>query len=83
VVSFTPRPLYPQEKSPHYPLDGRLGGSQSRSGRGGEENEGRDIHGKHGNLVRNVVPNSPTILPFVLECGDDRILHFDARVTFR
>jgi hypothetical protein len=26
VVSFTPRPLYPQEKSPRYPLDRRLGG---------------------------------------------------------
>jgi hypothetical protein len=33
VVSFTPRPLYPQGKSPCYPLDRRLGGPQSRSGR--------------------------------------------------
>jgi hypothetical protein len=32
-----PRPLYPQEKNPWYPLDRRLGGPQSRSGRGGEE----------------------------------------------
>jgi hypothetical protein len=37
VVSFTPRPFYPQEKSPWYPLDRRLGGPQMRSGRGGEE----------------------------------------------
>jgi hypothetical protein len=37
VVSFTPRPLYPQRKSPWYLLDRRLGGSQSRCGRGGEE----------------------------------------------
>jgi len=36
VVSFTTRPLYPQGKSPWYPLD-RLGGLQSRSGCGGEE----------------------------------------------
>jgi hypothetical protein len=36
VVSFTPRPLYPQEKSPWYPLDRRLGGPQSRSGSGGD-----------------------------------------------
>jgi hypothetical protein len=36
MVSFTPRPLYPQGKSPLYPLDRRLGGHQSRSGRGGE-----------------------------------------------
>jgi hypothetical protein len=36
VVSFTPRQLYPQGKNRRYPLD-RLGGPQSRSGRGGEE----------------------------------------------
>jgi hypothetical protein len=32
VVGFTPRPLYPQRKSPRYPLDRRLGEPQSRSG---------------------------------------------------
>jgi hypothetical protein len=37
VVSFTPQPLYPQGKIPWYQLDGRLGGPQSRSGRGGEQ----------------------------------------------
>jgi hypothetical protein len=37
VVSFTPGPFYPQGKSPWYPLDRRLDGSQSRSGCGGEE----------------------------------------------
>jgi hypothetical protein len=37
VVSFKHRPLYPQRKSPWYPLDRRLGGFQSRSVRGGEE----------------------------------------------
>jgi hypothetical protein len=37
VVSFTPRPLYPQGKSPLYPLDRRLGGSQGLYGRGVEE----------------------------------------------
>jgi hypothetical protein len=37
VVSFTPRPLYPQVKSPWYPSDRRLGGPRSRSGRGSEE----------------------------------------------
>jgi hypothetical protein len=26
MVSFTPQPLYPQGKSPRYPLDRRLGG---------------------------------------------------------
>jgi hypothetical protein len=37
MVSLTLRPLYLQEKSPWYPLGRRLGGPQSRSGRGGEE----------------------------------------------
>jgi hypothetical protein len=37
VVSFTPRPVHLQGKSPWYPLDRRLSGPQSRSGRGGEE----------------------------------------------
>jgi hypothetical protein len=37
VVSFTPRSLYPQGKSPWYPSDRRLGGPQSRTGRGSEE----------------------------------------------
>jgi hypothetical protein len=39
VVSFSPLPLYPQGKSPRYPLDRKLGGPQSRSGRYGEENK--------------------------------------------
>jgi hypothetical protein len=29
VVSFTLRPLYPQEKSPWYPVDRRLGGPRT------------------------------------------------------
>jgi hypothetical protein len=37
VVSFMPRPLYPQGKSPWSPLDRSLPETQSRSGRGGEE----------------------------------------------
>jgi hypothetical protein len=37
VVSFTPRLLYPRGKSIRYPLDKRLGGPQSRSGRHGAE----------------------------------------------
>jgi hypothetical protein len=37
VVSFMPRPLYNRGKNPWYPLDMRLGGPQSWSGRGGED----------------------------------------------
>jgi hypothetical protein len=37
MVSVMPRPLYPRGKRPRYPLDRKLGGPQSRSGRSGEE----------------------------------------------
>jgi hypothetical protein len=37
VVRFTPQSLYPRDESSWYPLDRRLGGPQSRSGRSGEE----------------------------------------------
>jgi hypothetical protein len=43
VVSFTPRPLYPQGKSLWYPLDRSLSGPQSRSGRGDEEKNSQHI----------------------------------------
>jgi len=45
VVSFTPRPLYPHGKSPGYLLDRRLGGSHSRSRRGGEEKNSQALPG--------------------------------------
>jgi hypothetical protein len=37
VVSFMPRPLYTQGKSPQYPLDKRLGGPECHSGCSGED----------------------------------------------
>jgi hypothetical protein len=40
---FTPRPLYPQGKNHRYPLDRRLGGPQSRSGRGGEAKDSQPL----------------------------------------
>jgi hypothetical protein len=45
VVSFTPRPLYPQGKNPWYPLDRRVGGPQSRSERGGEDKNSKPLQG--------------------------------------
>jgi hypothetical protein len=45
VVSFMPRPLYPQGKSPWYPLDRRLGGPQSRYEHGGEEKNSQPLLG--------------------------------------
>jgi hypothetical protein len=46
VVSFTSRPLYLQGKSPWYPSGRRLGWSQSRSGRGGEEKVYFNVHSR-------------------------------------
>jgi hypothetical protein len=43
VVSFTPRSLYTQRKSPWYRLDRRLGGPQSRSERGVEEKNSQPL----------------------------------------
>jgi hypothetical protein len=40
-----PWPLYPQGKSPWYPLDRRLGEPQSRSGCGGEEKNFQPLPG--------------------------------------
>jgi len=45
VVSFTPQLLYPQGKSPWYPLDRRLDGPQSNSGSGGEEKSSQPLPG--------------------------------------
>jgi hypothetical protein len=45
VFSFTPPSLYPQGKSPWYPLDRRLCGFQIRSGRGGEEKNSQPLPG--------------------------------------
>jgi hypothetical protein len=43
VVSFTRRPLYLQGKGPWYATDSRLGGPQSRSGRGGKKENSQPL----------------------------------------
>jgi len=42
--SFTPRPLYPQGKSPWYPLYMRLDGPHTRYGRDGEDEKSLPGH---------------------------------------
>jgi hypothetical protein len=54
VVSFTLRPLYLQGKSPWYPLDRRLGGSQSRPGHGGEEKNSQPLLGLEPSIIQPV-----------------------------
>jgi hypothetical protein len=44
-ISFTLRPLYPRGKSQRYPLNMRLDGSQSRSGRDDEEKKTLSLPG--------------------------------------
>jgi hypothetical protein len=62
VVSFTPRPLYHQAKSPCYPLDRRLSGPQSRSGRGGEEKDSQPLPGLEPPIIQPVVQRYTTEL---------------------
>jgi hypothetical protein len=60
VISFTPRPLYPLGKNPRYSLVGRLGGPQSRSGRGDEEKNSQPLPGLE----------TPIIQPMAYESND-------------
>jgi hypothetical protein len=69
VVSFTPQPLYPQGKSPWYPLDKRLGGPQSRSGRGGEGKNSRPPSG-----IEPYNPNRPARNPALYRLRYDGFL---------
>jgi hypothetical protein len=51
---FMHRPLYPQGKSSCYPLDRRLGGPQSWSGRGGEERNSQPLPGLEPPIIQPV-----------------------------
>jgi hypothetical protein len=62
VVSFTPRPLYPQGKSPWYPLDRRQGRPQSRYGRGCKERNSRPQSGLEPPIIQPVAQRYTTEL---------------------
>jgi hypothetical protein len=62
VVSFTPRPLYPQVESPWYPLDRRLVGPQSQAGRGGEEENSQPLPGLEPPIIQSVAQRYTTEL---------------------
>jgi hypothetical protein len=62
VVSFTPQPLYRQGKNPGYSLDRRLGGPQSRSGRGGEEKSSQPLPGLEPLIIQPVAQRPTTEL---------------------
>jgi len=66
VVSFTPRPLYPQGKSPWYILDRRLVGPQSRSGSGGEEKNSQPLLGLEAPIMQSVAQRYTTEISWLL-----------------
>jgi hypothetical protein len=66
VVSFTHRPLYPHRKSPWYPLDRKLDGPQSRSGRGGEEKNSKLLPGLEPPTIQSVAQRYMTELSRIL-----------------
>jgi hypothetical protein len=68
VVSFTPRPLYPQGKSPWYTLDRRLGGLHSRSGVGGEEKNSQLMLELEPQIIQPVGQRYVTELSYTFEC---------------
>jgi hypothetical protein len=66
VVSFTPWPLYPQGKSLWYPLERRLGGTQSRFERGGEEKISQPLPGLEPLIIQPVAQRYTTELSQLL-----------------
>jgi hypothetical protein len=54
--------LYPQGKSPWYPLDRRLGGTQSRSGHSGEEKNFQPLPGLEPPIIQPVAQRCTTEL---------------------
>jgi hypothetical protein len=62
MVSFTPRPLYPYGKRPWYALDRRLGGPQTRSGRGGEDKNSQHLPVLEHRIIQSVVQRCTTEL---------------------
>jgi hypothetical protein len=66
VVSFTPRSLYSQGKSPWYKMDRRLDGLQNRSGCGGEEKNSQPLLGLEPQIIQPVAQRYTTELSRIL-----------------
>jgi hypothetical protein len=69
VISFTPRPLYPQGKNPWCPLDRRLGGPLRRYGRGGEEKNRQLLPGLESPIIKPVAQRYTIEPPRLLNQG--------------
>jgi hypothetical protein len=81
VISFTVQPLYPEGKSFWCPLNRRLGGLQTRSGRGGEEKNSQPLPGLEPPIIQPVAQRYTTELSRLLR-GQYRIC-FRAHVTIQ
>jgi hypothetical protein len=66
VISFSPRPLYPQGKILWYPLDRRLGGPQCRSGHGSEAKNSQPMSELKLPIIQPVAQRSTTELSRLL-----------------
>jgi hypothetical protein len=66
VVNFMPFPLYPQGKSPCYPLDRRLRGPQSQSGRDGKDKNSQAILGLEPPVIQPIAKRYTTELSQLL-----------------
>jgi hypothetical protein len=73
MVSFTPQPLYTQGKRLLYPLDRRLGGPQSRSGRGSVEENSQSLSGLEPPIIQLVAQLYTTELSRLLGGKEERI----------
>jgi hypothetical protein len=60
VVSFTTLSFYPQEKNIWYPFDRRRGGTQNRSGHGGEEKNSQPLLGLEPPIIQPVAQRYTT-----------------------
>jgi hypothetical protein len=65
VVSFTPRPLYPQGKSPWYPPDRRLGGPQRWFGHDSEEKNSQPLPGLESLIIQPITQCYTTDLSWI------------------
>jgi hypothetical protein len=65
VISFTPPPLYPQGKSPWYPLDRRMGGLQSRSVHRRKEKNSEPPPGLEPSINQPVTLNVRSYTPYL------------------
>jgi hypothetical protein len=77
VVSFTPRPFYPQGKSPWCTLDRRLCGPQNRSGRGGEEKNSQPLPGLEPLIIQ------PVAQPYTTELSRPHFYKVHFNITSR